>query len=214
MICCLDHKFQIILDDVAELRRNDRVFSTAFPDGFEIVRERAEPDMAGLIRIVIGQQISNSVAQSLWQKMKTALNPNDPQAILNASDDHLKSFGLSRQKITYVKGLAQAVVNRDIEIDSWLSQPPDDTAKAITSLKGFGPWSAQMFLMFNLCERDIWPAGDLGLQMGLQRYFNISERPSEKHSKDYHNHFTGRGTAAAFLLWALKSDEGKIAIIN
>jgi len=203
----LDEKFAIILKDVEELKRNDAVFKTVFPADFVVKRERGEADMAALVRIIIGQQISNKVATSLWQKLTDEIDPNDSQAILAATDDQLRSYGLSRQKIAYVRGLAEAVDNHDIDIPSWIEKDDAAVMKEITALKGFGPWSAQMFMMFNLCHRHIWPSGDLGIQLGLQRYFDMETRPSEKETLEMKKHFEGRETAASFLLWALKGDQ-------
>ena len=200
-------KKQIIADDVQYLLHNDPVFKVAFPPGFVVDRSGGEPDMAALVRIVIGQQISNKVANTLWSKLTADIDPNNPDDILNTDEEQLKSYGLSRQKIKYVCGLAEAVKNHHIDIQSWVSADDDVVLKEITALKGFGPWSAQMFMMFHLHHRHIWPAGDLGIQLALQQYFNMNERPSEKETKAMQHHFNDRETAASFLLWALKGDQ-------
>jgi len=163
--------------------------------------------MAGLIRIVVGQQISNKVAQNLWVKLITDINPNNPDDILNADETQLKSYGLSRQKIGYVRGLADAVKNNQVDIASWATKTSDVVRDEITSLKGFGPWSAQVFLLFHLCDRHIWPAGDLGVQIGLQKYLGLNDRPNEKQTRDKKDLFENRESAAALLLWELKGDK-------
>ena len=201
-----DHQ-KLIYSDVEWLLENDPVFSKKFSQDYKIDRTFGAPDLASLIRIVMGQQISTKAAASLWQKFTTAFNPNDAIVILGASDDDLRACGLSRQKITYIRGLVQAVSDGTIDIASWTDKSDDIVQRDITSLKGFGPWSAQMFLMFNLCRRHIWPAGDLGIQIGLQRYYNLNDRPNEKAAKAMVSDFNGRETAAAFLLWDLKEDK-------
>ena len=134
------------------------------------------------------------------------MNPENPDEILNISDEQMRSYGLSRQKIGYVRGLALAVKNRDIDIHSWVHLSSDDVLKQIVSLKGFGIWSAQMFMMFHLGDKNIWPAGDLGIQIGHQDYFNLDVRPNEKQAKEYQKHFENYETAAALLLWDLKDN--------
>jgi DNA-3-methyladenine glycosylase II len=203
----LDKEFAIILQDVEALKTHDPVFNQAFDKDFQVKRERGEVNMAALIRIVIGQQISNKVANSLWQKLARDIDPNNPDCYLNESEDQLKSYGLSRQKIAYVRGVAQAVKDGAIDIQSWIEMDDAQVMREITALKGFGPWSAQIFMMFNLCHRHIWPAGDLGIQLGLQRYFNLPDRPNEKETLFMQSHFEGKETAASFLLWALKGDK-------
>lgn len=199
-----EQKFDLILGDVESLLKSDPVFHNHFSKDYRIDRSRGSADMAALIRIVVGQQISNKVATALWVKLTDDINPNDPDAFLSASDDQLRNYGLSRQKISYVRGVAQAVKNGSIDITSWIDKDDVTVTKEITALKGFGPWSAQMFMMFNLCHRHIWPVGDLGLQLGLQKYFNLDDRPDEKGALSMRDHFKGHETAAAFLLWDLK----------
>ena len=106
-----------------------------------------------------------------------------------------------------MRGLAEAVKDHVIDIQSWIEANDEIVMKEITSLKGYGPWSAQMFMMFHLCHRHVWPAADLGIQIGLQHYFDLDERPDEKQAKTMQSHFEGRETAASFLLWALKGDQ-------
>ena len=197
--------FQIIMDDVAYLLAQDDVFRGAFPNGTKIKQSWGEPTMAGLIRIVIGQQISNKVAQTLWTKLTSEIDPNNPDDVLKVDDDQLKSYGLSRQKISYIRGLANAVKDGAINIITWAEMDSTDVEKEILNLKGFGPWSAQVFLLFHLCDRHIWPAGDLGIQIGLQYYLKLSDRPTEKETEAYGKNFKGRESAAALLLWELKS---------
>ena len=202
----LDEKFDIILQDVQFLKDNDVVFKKILAPELIIKRERGNADIAALVRIVIGQQISNKVANTLWQKLTNDINPNDADDLLNANDDQLRSYGLSRQKITYVRGLAQSVKDKAINIESWINADDDTVKNEITALKGFGPWSAQIFMMFHLCHRHIWPAGDLGLQLGLQIYMDEETKPTEKEARNKQILFKGRETAAAFLLWELKGD--------
>jgi DNA-3-methyladenine glycosylase II len=206
MTLTVDQKHAIILQDMKNLQKHDAVFSKMDANAAEMIRTRGNVDMAGLIRIVIGQQISNKVATNLWSKLTTDINPNDPDQILNAPEDQLKSYGLSRQKIVYVRGLANRVQLSEIDIQSWV-QKDDETVRAeILSHKGFGPWSAQIFMMFHLCHRHIWPAGDLGIQIGLQKYFKLDDRPNEKEAEAMKSHFKGHETAASYWLWALKGD--------
>ncbi len=189
--------FDLIMDDVNHLLRQDTIFASAFPNGTEIKQSWGEPTMAGLIRIVIGQQISNKVAQNLWVKLQADINPNNPVEVLAADEAQLKSYGLSRQKIGYVRGLAQAVQDKTIDIDSWVQADDEFVRSEILSLKGFGPWSAQVFLLFHLCHRHIWPAGDLGIQIGVQKYLKLDTRPTEKETETRRQLFEGRESAAA-----------------
>jgi DNA-3-methyladenine glycosylase II len=193
-----------IASDLEWLFANDTFFKSHFPADYAIQRARGHANMAGLIRIVIGQQVSTKAADSLWLKFTTQFNPADPEPIMNVDDDVLRACGLSRQKVGYVKGLAAAIHDKKLQPETWNNKSSVDVTTDITALKGFGLWSAQMFLMFNLARPDIWPAGDLGIQIGTGLYFNLSERPTEKQTLEYGHHFAGRETAAALLIWSIK----------
>lgn len=193
-----------IAGDIAWLLRNDPVFKKSFDKDFTIERPKGEEGIAGLIRIVIGQQVSTAAARSLWGKFTDRFDPQNPQQILDATDETLRECGLSRQKVGYVRGLAQAILDQTILPKSWDGKDSQIVIDEITALKGFGLWSAQMFLMFNLARPDIWPHGDLGIQNGVKIYLGTETRPTEKDTKAKGELFKGRETAAALLLWSLK----------
>ena len=193
-----------IASDIAWLLGNDPVFKTSFADDFVMERPKGEEGMAGLIRIVIGQQVSTAAARSLWTKFTDRLDPYNPEQILETNDEDLRACGLSRQKVGYVRGLAQAILDETVIPASWEHKDSETVITEITALKGFGLWSAQMFLMFNLARPDIWPHGDLGIQIGLQHYLGLDARPTEKETKAKGDLFTNRETAAALLLWSIK----------
>ena len=195
---------RVIRDHIAWYLQNDPVFKTFFPDGYAIERTRGEDGMAGLIRIVIGQQVSTAAARSLWQKFTARFDPHDPATILAAVDDDLRACGLSRQKVTYIRGLAQAIADKKLQPEMWDKKSSDSVIAEITALKGFGLWSAQMFLMFNLARHDVWPHGDLGIQAGLGHYLGLDVRPNEKETLAHAYLFKGRETVAALLLWSIK----------
>lgn len=193
-----------IASDIQWLLQNDKFFKNHFPQDYSIERPRGEEGMAGLIRIVIGQQVSTAAAKSLWAKFTAQFDPNNPQPILNADDDSLRACGLSRQKISYVRGLAAAILDNTLQPETWDNKSSTDVIKDITALKGFGLWSAQMFLMFNLARPDIWPHGDLGIQIGVGKYLKMNNRPTEKETLAAGYYFKNRETAASLLLWSIK----------
>jgi DNA-3-methyladenine glycosylase II len=130
---------------------------------------------------------------------------NDPRAILAMPDDDLRSCGLSFQKIKYIRGLADAVANDQIDFRALKRAPDDQVIAVLTSLKGFGVWSAQMILIFTLARPNVWPAGDLGVQEGLRLYRRLPDRPTAKETESYGlKKFTPHASAAALLLWRLK----------
>lgn len=141
------------------------------------VRDRG---YATLLRTIIGQQVSVAAAQSIWNKMEAQVGDlTDPATVVAASDEQLRAAGLSRQKVSYARSLAEEVTSGRLDFD----RLPEDDEEAIAQLvriKGIGRWSAEIYLLFAEGRPDIWPAGDLAIQAGLGRILGLAERPSEK----------------------------------
>lgn len=134
-----------------------------------------------LLRTLVAQQISVAAARSIYARLEAALGDLDsPAVILAASDETLRAGGLSRQKIAYARSLAEAVETGLLDFPA-LARLDDEAAIAVlSSIKGFGRWSAEIYLLFAEGRPDIWPADDLGLQEGVRRLLRLEERPRPK----------------------------------
>ncbi|HEY8190160.1 MAG TPA: hypothetical protein VIF12_05705 [Micavibrio sp.] len=186
----------------------DPVFSRHAFDLGEFKWEQFEPGFEGLARIVVGQQVSTAAARTIWRRVQDGLPVISPATILKAKPEKLREFGLSGQKVAYIKGLARAVAKGDFDPAAMHGLSNEEISKAITALKGFGPWSAQMFLMFGLARPDIWAPGDLGIQAGLQHYLNLPDRPDHAMTMKYGERFAAHQTAASLLLWHISGKGG------
>ncbi len=166
--------------------------------------------LAALAETITSQQLSTKAAATIWSRVTAALDVNDPRAWLDQPDDDLRALGLSFQKIGYLQGLARAVQVGDLDLSRVKKASNDEAIAALTSIKGFGRWSAQMILIFTLARPDIWPSGDLGVQEGLRLYRKLLERPSAAMTEQYGmRYFRPHLTAAALLLWRLKDTQSK-----
>jgi len=117
------------------------------------------------------------------------------------SDSELRALGLSRQKVGYARGLSEAVIDGSL-IPAALADLPDDVVvEKITRLKGFGRWSAEMFLLFSLGRPDVWPADDLAIQAGLHRIKNLRARPDRKRVDAMARPWQPYRGAAAIFIW-------------
>lgn len=162
------------------------------------------PGFAGLVRIVVGQQVSTAAAQSIWNRVESGVSVT-PRGIMRAAEGDLRALGLSGAKVATIKGLAGAIARRDFDPEAMEELDDEAVLESITALKGFGPWSAQMFLMFGLARPDVWAPADLGIQTGLQYYLNAKERPDISRTQKAGDRFAPNRTAASLLLWHLKS---------
>ena len=151
--------------------------------------------------IVVGQQLSTHAAAAIMLKVRALLPELTAQNILSKTDEALRGVGLSKQKVTYVKGMAEAIVNGSFDPDA-LTDLDDKTAiQTITALKGFGPWSAEIYCMFSLQRQDIFPSGDLALLIGLQKLKGLDEKPTPKQAQELIQHWSPWRSVGSLFLW-------------
>jgi DNA-3-methyladenine glycosylase II len=138
------------------------------------------PGYQTLLRTIVGQQVSIKAAVSMWAKL-TALvgDPPAPERLIEASDETLRAAGLSRQKAGYARSLAEEVVSGRLDF-ARLPADDEDAIAELVRVKGIGRWSAEIYLLFAEGRGDIWPAGDLAIQIEVGRILGLDGRPSEK----------------------------------
>jgi len=154
-----------------------------------------------MLRTIVGQQVSVAAASSIWNKLEAALGSDlPPQRILTADYDELRACGLSRQKQGYVRSLCELVTSGALDLDS-LSADDEEAIAELTKIRGIGRWSAEIYLLFAEGRPDIWPAGDLAVQAGLQKLLGLEERPAEKHTRALAETWRPYRGAAAIFTW-------------
>ena len=161
----------------------------------------SEPGVATLMRTIVGQQVSVAAARSMWSKLEATYgSPPDLTALLAASDEELRAIGQSRQKASYLRSLAGLVLSGELDLDN-LPADDEEAIALLTRIKGVGRWSAEIYLLFAEGRGNVWPAGDLAVQIEVGRLLGLENRPSEKDlralAEAWHPH---RG-AAAVLAW-------------
>lgn len=193
------------------------------PDGLEQgarALARLDPDFAGilatyglprfprrpasfgtLLHIILEQQLSVDIAARLWQRLRERCRPLTPRRFLELDEDTLKNCGFTRQKIGYARGLASAILERRFSPARLARLGDEGALAAITSLRGFGPWSAEVFLLFALGRPDIWPADDLGLRVAVQWLKALPDRPDGKELRAMAEIWRPWRSVAACLLW-------------
>ena len=162
---------------------------------------RSDPGAHTLLRTIVGQQVSVAAARSMWAKLEAAYGtPPDLQRILLASDDELRLAGLSRQKAGYARSLASLVLSRELDLSS-LPSDDEEAIALLTKIKGIGRWSAEIYLLFAEGRRDVWPAGDLAVQVEIGRLLGLDAKPSEKALRELGEPWRPHRGAAAVLAW-------------
>lgn len=181
----------------------DRHFKKIFKSSdIELIEHRHRPcSYEAFARTIVGQQLSTKAAATIWGRVQLLADPFEPKKVLKLQDSVLRAAGLSGQKVVYLRGLSEAVLSKAFEPEKLEKLSDAEVIEAITALKGFGRWSAEMVLMFALVRPDVFSGGDLGLREGLKRVLKLPERPTEKESVVLAARWAGHRTAASLLLW-------------
>ena len=163
-----------------------------------------------LCRTVIGQQISIKAADSIWSKFEKKCKKRiTPNVVLKIPSRKLKSAGLSRQKIGYLKNIAKAFKNKSFDVRKLKKMNDDKAINYITKIKGLGVWSSQMLLIFNLTRSDVFPVKDIGLLRSISKNYKTSYPPSKKFLDKISKMHFGYRTIFTWYMWR-SIDSGEV----
>ncbi|MEM9108358.1 MAG: DNA-3-methyladenine glycosylase 2 family protein [Pseudomonadota bacterium] len=154
-----------------------RTMVSALP---EIPLRSRTPGFEGLAEIITAQQVSKASASAIFQRTKALIDPLTPVSLLEAGNSPLIEAGQSRAKQLALIGLAEAMVQQGLDLEGLCDLPVDDAIARLTSLKGIGPWSAEVFLLFCAGHVDIFPAGDVALQHVVGEVCGLPNKPDTK----------------------------------
>ena len=154
-----------------------------------------------LLRTIVGQQVSVAAAASVWNKLEVELGEDiAPDELLARDFDTLRACGLSRQKQGYARSLCELVVSKELDLSD-LPAGDEDAIAELTRIKGIGRWSAEIYLLFAEGRPDIWPAGDLAVQVAMHKILNLPARPSEKEARALAQPYSPHRGALAIFSW-------------
>ena len=160
-----------------------------------------EPGVETLLRTIVGQQVSVHAARSMWNKLAAKFGqPINLNALLAASDEEMREAGMSRQKAGYLRSLAGLVLSGELDL-AHLPEDDEEAVEQLTKIKGIGRWSAEIYLLFAEGRKDIWPAGDLAVQIAIGTIFGLPERPSEKAIREMAEAWRPHRSAMAIMAW-------------
>lgn len=150
---------------------------------------------------IISQQISTEAARAIMGRVVALLPERSAAALLAVDDEALRGAGLSYRKVEYAKGLALAVTESRFDIEGLETMADAEAIAAITALRGFGRWSAEIYLMFSLGRQDIFPADDLALQVALGRLRKLDKKPTPKQARELVAHWAPWRSVGSLFLW-------------
>ena len=161
-----------------------------------------EPSFASLSETIVYQQLHGKAAATIFRRfLDLAGRPLTPQRVMRLTDEQMRSAGLSKQKLSYLRSLAQLTHSGTLNFEQLPAMSNEDVIAHLTQVKGIGTWTAQIFLMFTLQRADILPTGDLGIQMAMQKLYRKRKLPKPKEMEKIAKVWSPYRTYACWYLW-------------
>jgi DNA-3-methyladenine glycosylase II len=155
----------------------------------------------GLVRVIVAQQLSVASAGAIWDRLETTLQPFTAAALLALPDRDLRSVGLSAGKIATLRGVATAILTRALDLESLAAESDATIHEQLTKLKGIGPWTADIYMLFCLARADAWSPGDLALQHSVRDLIGLKARPGQAEMLEIAETWRPWRSVAARMLW-------------
>lgn len=175
---------------------------------------RRKPDgFKGLAGIVVAQQLSAASADAIWKRTAAAVRPFAPRRLLLVGDGELRGAGLSASKVATLRATAVAITSGALMLDRLADASDDEVRAALTLVRGIGPWTADIYLMFCLGRPDAFAAGDLALQLSAQAAFGLKAKPSPDELLEIAARWRPWRGVAARLLWAHYAHAKRLASV-
>ena len=159
-----------------------------------------------LIRSIVGQQISVLAADAIWGRFIALVGEVSPESILKPTPEMLKNCGLTSRKVEYIRGISETWTREYAGLD-WEILSDDEVKRKLIALRGVGPWTAEMILMFSLLRPDIFPIDDIGAIRAIENIYNRGEVMTKDELLDQANIWAPWRTVATWFLWRTIDDE-------
>ncbi|GGB38880.1 DNA-3-methyladenine glycosidase [Roseibium aquae] len=167
----------------------------------DIPLRRREADFAGLAQIITGQQVSTASAAAIFARLSGMVVPLDPSTLWATPDETLKSAGLSRPKIRALRAASRACLD-GLDLAHLATRSPGEAHATLCAIKGIGPWTADIFLLFCAGHPDVFPSGDLALQIAVEKALELEARPTARQLDQIALDWSPWRSVAARLFWA------------
>ena len=174
-------------------------------------RRRGRPREAygALLRSIVGQQLSTKAARTIYERLTALFDGRTPTPaeLLAADPEKVRSAGLSRPKVGYLRSLAEHVESGELALDRLTELPDDEVSEQLTAVKGLGQWTADMFLIFHLRRPDVLPVGDLGIRRAVERAYGLPEIPDAAQVLEIGEPWRPHRSLASLYLWRSLDNE-------
>ncbi|QQR39387.1 DNA-3-methyladenine glycosylase family protein [Devosia rhizoryzae] len=184
-------------------------------DAVGVVMPRVNPkQFAGMAKVISGQQISVQSAAAIWGRFSLLPGALEPETYLLLDEETVRAAGFSRSKYLTLRAMSEAVVAGELDFDEVDNLPGDEAIRRLVALRGIGPWTAEVYLLFCAAHPDIFPAGDLALLKAAHHGLGLDARPTIKEMIVIAHDWSPHRSVAALLFWryfaALKNRESSL----
>ena len=186
---------------IERLIASDPDFARIEPAAGPLPWRRRADGFPGLLQAIVGQMISNQAAAAIWGRLRALPGALDPHGLLALNEGDLRAAGLSRPKAAHARDLAQAFAEGRLSAEKIASLPDEEAIAAITAVRGMGRWSAEIYLLFALGRRDVFPAGDIAVAGAAAALKSLPARPGPVELRELAEAWRPGRSLAARLLW-------------
>ena len=160
-----------------------------------------DDDFKCIVKYIIGQQISDKTRESIWKKLCEKYQDISPETLNIISDDELRSFGICKQKITYIKNFSCAILNSQFDLSAVKNLTNQEIRNELTKIKGIGNWTVEMYLIFSLGRENVLSKGDYTIKRVLKWMYNLEKLPSNQDVEKYFSDWMPYSTIVSVYFW-------------
>jgi DNA-3-methyladenine glycosylase II len=185
------------------LKASDPVLGRLIDQVGPYLVELLEPCYETLVKAIVLQQLSGKVAEVIFQRLVAACGNGrlTPEAVLRLRPARLRAIGLSKQKIQYIRELARLIVSGKLDLAALTEASDEEVHARLTAIKGIGPWTVHMFLIFALGRLNVMPSGDLGIRAAVRKVYGLGEMPTPAEVNERARGWHPYCTVASWYLW-------------
>ena len=187
---------------INHLRKCDPVIAAIIKRVGPFRMEFGPPEFHSLAEAIIYQQLNGKAAVTIFNRFADlAGRPLTPAGILKLTDEQMRSVGLSKQKTSYLRDMAERALDGRLDFSRLHEMSDDEVIEHLSQVKGVGTWTAQMFLMFTLRRPNVLPTGDFGIQMAIKKHYNKRKLPKPDHMEKIARPWEPYRSIACWYLW-------------
>lgn len=188
--------------EIKYLKQRDRILGTAI-DEIGMIERLVTPDLfTAIVASIASQQVSVKAAATVWSRIEERFGAITPQTISTASVEEIHRCGMSLRKAGYIRGIADAVVNRDLDLAALRDLPDAEVIDSLTVLDGIGVWTAEMLLLFSMERPDVVSWGDAAIRRGMMRLYGVDTLDRSVFLY-YRQKYSPCGSVASLYLWEI-----------